>query len=460
VNAKILFIDQTGQVGGAELCLADLAFRLRERGTVLLFESGPFRDLLLRRGVHTLVLNEGYKTPQQPEASDGPGEIRKSRQRRRFPKRICPREVPKVNKKSGIDAYIRALPNFSRLFIGTLRIARTFDFLYANTAKAVVVTAVVAAALRKPFIFHLHDIIDGKHFNWVNRKLLVAAANLAAGVIANSKATAAAYRSAGGRNANLFVIPNGFTAGSFIAGTEDKTVAIRRATDSSDSFLIGVFGRITPWKGQKVLVEAVSRLPQVKAVVVGDALFTEQDQQYKRELVDLCQQLGVADRVHFTGFQQNVLPLLHAVDLVVHCSVAPEPFGRVIVEAQLAGKPVIAARSGAPTEIIEDGVNGLLVTPGSAEELATAIRALLLDPAWAGSIASNGRQSAENRYALDKVLRDWTDFIDRSISANGNRQSQGSASLNHSEANKIREQNTTTAGLALEPRPTQAGTSV
>jgi glycosyltransferase involved in cell wall biosynthesis len=414
VNAKILFIDQTGQLGGAELCLADLAFRLRECGTVLLFESGPFRDLLLRRGVQTLVLNdEGYEAPKQPVAFDGPGKVRDSRRGRCFPKRIYPREVPEVNKKSGVATYIRALPNFFRLFIGTLRVARTFDFLYANTAKAVVVAAIVAAVLRKPFIFHLHDIIDDKHFNWPNRKLLVVAANLATGIIANSKATAAAYRSAGGRNVNLCVIPNGFTVDSFTAGTEDEIAAIRRATGSSDSFLIGVFGRITPWKGQKILVEAISRLPGVKAVVVGDALFTDEDQRYKRELIDLAQQLGVADRVHFAGFQRNVVPFLQAVDLVVHSSVSPEPFGRVIVEAQLAGKPVIAARSGASTEIIEDGVNGLLVTPGSPEELATAICALLMDPAWAGSMASNGRQSAENRYTLEKVLRDWVDFIDR-----------------------------------------------
>ena len=460
MNAKILFIDQTGQVGGAELCLADLAFRLRECGTVLLFESGPFRDLLLRRGVQTLVLNEGYKTPQQPETSDGPGEIRKSRQRRRFPKRIYPREVPKVNKKSGIGAYIRALPNFSRLFIGTLRIARTFDFLYANTAKAVVVTAVVAAVLRKPFIFHLHDIIDGKHFNWANRKLLVAAANLATAVIANSEATADAYRKAGGRNQNLKVLPNGFDVERFCGGAEVQISAVRDSVANQDQFLVGLFGRITEWKGQKVLIQAMSRLPAVTAVIVGDALFTDEDQRYKRELVDLAQQLGVADRVHFTGFQKDVVPFLQAVDLVVHCSVSPEPFGRVIVEAQLAGKPVIAARSGAPTEIIEDGVSGILVTPGSPEELATAICALLMDPAWAGVMASNGRESAENRYALDKILRDWTDFIDRSINADGSRQSHGSASLNHSEASKIREQNTTRAGLALEPRPTKAGTSV
>jgi glycosyltransferase involved in cell wall biosynthesis len=268
--------------------------------------------------------------------------------------------------------------------------------------------------LRKPFLFHLHDIIDGEHFNRINRWLLVFAANRAAGIIANSEATANAYRKAGGRNRKMRVIPNGFDIEDFRLSSEPEVDGVRASLGDEDEFLVGLFGRITAWKGQRVLIQALGLLPQVKAVVVGDALFTEQDQQYKRELVDLCRHLGVADRVHFTGFQQNVLPFLHAVDLVVHCSIAPEPFGRVIVEAQLAGKPVIAARSGAPTEIIEDGVNGLLVTPGNPEDLATAIWALLMDPAWAGSMASNGRDSAENRYALEKVLRDWVDFIDTS----------------------------------------------
>lgn len=99
--------------------------------------------------------------------------------------------------------------------------------------------------------------------------------------------------------------------------------------------------------------------------------------------------------------------------MVVQCSVSPEPFGRVIVEAMLAGKPVIAARSGAPMEIIQHGVTGLLVTPGDSEALVHAIEQLLDNRSWAESLATQGRASATQRYALEPVLAEWVGFIDQ-----------------------------------------------
>jgi glycosyltransferase involved in cell wall biosynthesis len=455
VNSRILFVDQTGQVGGAELCLADLAAHLTDSGTVLLFEAGPFRRLLAERGVKVVILGEG---------SNGPSPVLWQLRSRRFGenifRRIYPLAGPKVNKKSKVTAYIYAVPGFVRVLIGTLRVARTFDLLYANTAKALIVTALVARALRKPFLFHLHDVFDAEHFSSFNRWLLTTAADLAAGIIANSEATAQAYRKAGGRNRNLKVLPNGFDIERFRAGTGEEIFALRSTICKEDQFLVGLFGRITEWKGQKVLIQAISRLPAVAAVIVGDALFTDEDQRYKRELVDLAQQLGVADRVHFAGFQQNVVPFLHAVDLVVHCSVSPEPFGRVIVEAQLAGKPVVAAKCGAPMEIVRNGISGILVNPGDAEELARAIDGLLRDPARAGAMASQGRESAEKRYALANVLRDWVEFIDRTVGGRTmSRQPGGSPPRHHSEAGKIEGRNINGVGRASKVRPTKAGVS-
>jgi glycosyltransferase involved in cell wall biosynthesis len=456
VNSRILFVDQTGQVGGAELCLADLAAHLRDSATVLLLERGPFRRLLQERGVKVVILGEEDNGPNR-----GPWLLRSLGLGKNIFRRIYPLAGPKVNKKSKVTAYLFALPAFMQVLIGTLRLARTFDLLYANTAKALIVTALVGRALRKPFLFHLHDVIDAEHFSSLNRWLLTTAADLAAGIIANSDATAQAYRKAGGRNRNLKVLPNGFDIERFSACTEEEISAIRANICKQGQFLVGLFGRITEWKGQKVLIQAMSRLPAVAAVIVGDALFTDEDQRYKRELVDLARQLGVADRVYFAGFQPDVVPFLQAVDLVVHCSVSPEPFGRVIVEAQLAGKPVIAARNGAPTEIIEDGVNGLLVTPGSQEELAIAICALLMDPAWAGILASNGRESAEKRYSLENVFPDWVDFIDRSVGVRTTwRQHGGSPPRHHSEAGKIDGQKINGTGRASKLRPTKAGVSV
>ncbi len=375
-------MDQTGQLGGAELCLADLATHLRDRSTVLLFEPGPFQELLETNRVHTMVLTGA-------------------------------RQEAQVRKNSKIATYFSSLPGFISLVVKVARVAQGFDVLYANTAKAVIITAVAASILRKPFLFHLHDIIDAQHFNRLNRWLLVTAANLATGVVANSEATAEAYRKAGGRNRNLTVLPNGFRVERF---GEDSVVApCPTKNPGDDRAMVGMFGRITSWKGQKILIQALRQLPGVTAIIVGDALFTAGDEQYKRELMLLVERLGLTDRVHFMGFQPDILPFLRAVDLVVHCSISPEPFGRVIVEAQLAGRPVIASRCGGPAEIIEDGVTGILVDPGDAGELVSAMEQLLNNRRWAETLARSGREAAVQRFDLERILADWTDFINGSV---------------------------------------------
>jgi glycosyltransferase involved in cell wall biosynthesis len=408
VNAPqtILFVDQTGELGGAELCLADLAIHLRERCSVLLFQSGPFERLLKRNDVPTITLAANSANP-------------------------------KVSKSSGFAAYLRAFPAFVSLVIRVVKAARHFDLLYANTPKAIVVTAFVASILRKPFLVHLHDITDASHFSRTNRWLLVLVARFAAGVIANSTATAEAFQKAGGKSKNLKVVPNGFCVQRFRSDQPDKheppnapaepdqTPNAKRSGRAGPNAkrrtphakrqtpLVGMFGRITPWKGQKILIQALAKLPNLTAVIVGDALFTEEDRRYKQELVELAERLGLAARVQFAGFQPDILPFLKAVDVVVHCSVSPEPFGRVIVEAILAGKPVIAARAGAPLEIIQHGVTGLLVAPGDTEELVRAIEQLLDNRSWAESLATQGRELATQRYALETVLAEWVGFIDQ-----------------------------------------------
>lgn len=382
LDPRILFVDQTGELGGAELCLADLAIHLKSHCTVFLFEPGPFQELLESSGVRTLL-------PEQSVAK------------------------PKVGKNSNIIAYVSAIPAFTCLLVSLSRVARGFDLLYANTAKALMTTAITASFLRKPFLFHLHDIIDAEHFNRLNRWLLVLGANLATGIVVNSKATAEAYRKAGGRNRNLVVVPNGFQMERFRAEVELLSQEIRASLGIGNRALVGMFGRITAWKGQKTLIEALSRLSDVTALIVGEALFTDEDRRYKRELVALADRLGVASRVHFVGFQPDILPFLKAVDLVVHCSTSPEPFGRVIVEALLAGKPVIATRWGGPAEIIEDGLTGILVDPGDPGELASAMERLLSDRLWAETLAERGGEAAARRYNLESILVEWRNFINR-----------------------------------------------
>jgi glycosyltransferase involved in cell wall biosynthesis len=381
-HSGILFLDQSGELGGAELCLADLAEFSREYSAVFLFQDGPFTEFLRARKIAVHVA-------------------------------ILPKMAARVGKVAGWSAYLRAIPSIGLLMLRAIRVAKNFDLLYANTAKALVVGTLLAFMLRKKLCFHLHDILNADHFSAVNRRLIVFLANRAQAVVANSLATAEAYRRNGGKNHLIRVIPNGFEISRFqpSSGSSSSPPELMPGVPEGDFPVIGLFGRITPWKGQHVLIKALAELPGVHALIVGDALFTDEDRKYSNELRILAAGLGVADRIHFTGFRPNILPLLLAVDLVVHCSTSPEPFGRVIVEAMLAGRPVIAARAGGAVEIVNDNQTGLLVEPGNPHAFAIAIKKLLETRELAAEMGRAAKRDAEERFCLDRILQQWSACI-------------------------------------------------
>src|SRR6267378_6501938 len=218
----ILFLDQSGELGGAELCLADIAELTGERSAVLLFQDGPFAELLRARNiaVHLATL---------------------------------PKMAARVDKAASLFAYLRALPGMVMLIFRGLRIAKGFDLLYANTAKSLIVGAVLALLLRKKFCFHLHDILSAEHFSAINRRLIVSLANRAEAVIANSLATAEAFQSNGGKKDLVKVIPNGFEISRFRASLGKRATGLPDGVAPGDCPLVGLFGRITRWKGQDVL---------------------------------------------------------------------------------------------------------------------------------------------------------------------------------------------------------------
>jgi glycosyltransferase involved in cell wall biosynthesis len=380
-NPAILFLDQSGELGGAELCLADLAEFCRGRSTVMLFREGPFAALLRAKEIPVMIAH-------------------------------LPGLAVRVNKSAGLSAYLRAIPGMGLLVYRALKFAKDFELLYANTAKALVVATMLAFLLRKKFCFHLHDLVNSQHFSALNRRLIVILANRADAVVANSQATAEAYIGAGGKNRHLRVIHNGFKPFQIRPGTSTPATWAGRKNLEGNFPVVGLFGRIAPWKGQHVFLKAMAELPGVHGLIVGDALFTEEDRRYGRELRELASQLRIADRIHFTGFCPNILPLLLLVDVVAHCSTSPEPFGRVIVEAMLAGRPVIATRAGGVLEIVTDNQTGLLVEPGNSHALAEAIRRLLKNRAFATELGRAAKIEAEDRFGLDRILQKWKGCIE------------------------------------------------
>lgn len=184
-----------------------------------------------------------------------------------------------------------------------------------------------------------------------------------------------------------------------------------------DALVVGIIGNIQPWKGQDILVEAVARLapafPRLHGVVVGGT--HRAGQQYESELRDRVGQLGLAGRVHFTGFRHDIPDVLQALDVVVHASVRPEPFGRVILEGMALGKPVIAANAGGVPEIIEHGRTGWLVPPGDADALATCLQSVLSEPGRASGVAKNGAQSVRRRFSLEQHVREMSEIYDQVV---------------------------------------------
>jgi glycosyltransferase involved in cell wall biosynthesis len=197
------------------------------------------------------------------------------------------------------------------------------------------------------------------------------------------------------------VVHDGIDPRPFDTITPEAIVSLRKEIGLESNSMIGIFGRLSPWKGQHILLEAISVIPGMHAVLIGDALFGESA--YAEGLKVRASQPDIAGRVHFLGFRRDIPALMQAMDIIVHASTSPEPFGLVIVEGMLARKPVIATRAGGAIEIIQEGESGVLVTPGSIFELRAALERLLADPHMTERLSRDGRRRAEV-FSLDALF--------------------------------------------------------
>jgi glycosyltransferase involved in cell wall biosynthesis len=336
---KVLFIDQSSGLGGAELCLLDIAQDYRASSSVGLFAEGDFCNALQQLGIQHHLL------------TDRPLNIRKD------------------------SAWWESLASslaIVKLVSNIVRLSRDYDLVYANTQKAFVMSAIAAAISRRPLVFHLHDILSTQHFSKTNLKVVITLANrFCRLVIANSEATKQAFIDAGGKPDLVEVVYNGFHADRYPEQADIRT-KLREELSLNGQFVVGCFSRLSPWKGQHILIESLTQLPEnVTVLLVGEALYGEDN--YVQQLHQQIAKAGLSDRVKFLGFRSDVPGLMQACDVVAHTSTSAEPFGRVIVEAMLSRRPVIATAAGGAMELIRDRQTGWLVTPGDVAALTTAI---------------------------------------------------------------------------------------
>lgn len=174
-----------------------------------------------------------------------------------------------------------------------------------------------------------------------------------------------------------------------------------------DELVIGVIGNIKRWKGQETAIRALAhvsrRYPSVKCLFVGDV--SDADSVYMRHLLKETSRLNIEGNVVFVGFVDNVADYLSAMDIVLHTSIEPEPFGRVLIEAMSLRKPLIGANGGAVPEIIQDKETGLLFTPGNDAELAGCIMKILDEPSLSSEMAKRSFERVNELFHIDRHVQ-------------------------------------------------------
>jgi len=280
------------------------------------------------------------------------------------------------------------------------------DLVHTNSLKAAIYGGLAARLAGVPVVWHVRDRITEDYLPSAAVRLVRAFARwVPAGIIANSRTT---LDTLGPLRCPTAVVPSPI----------DPALLDRpRPPRGNRPFTAAMVGRLAPWKGQDVFLEAFAKAfpggPE-RALVVGSALFGER--LYERELRACTSRLGLTDRVEFTGFTDDVAGQLDRADVLVHASVIPEPFGLVVVEGMAAGLPVIAADAGGPAEVITNEVDGLLCPPANVDALATALQRLAADEDLGARLAANARARAD-AFTPDRVAPNVTDLYRRATGA-------------------------------------------
>ena len=196
------------------------------------------------------------------------------------------------------------------------------------------------------------------------------------------------------RARRLLTIYDGVDTTQFAPG---GGAAIRREFGiPADAPVAGLVGHVQEWKGQHIVVAAIAqarkRYPDLHCLLVGGMHRRSGD--YGRRLQEQIATLGLERAVILAGARSDVPACLDAMDIVLHSSITPEPFGRVMIEGMALGRPVIAPREGGPLAIVVDGQPGLLVPPRDADGMARGLIELL---------GNNERRAAMGRAARARV---------------------------------------------------------
>jgi glycosyltransferase involved in cell wall biosynthesis len=391
---RVMFLAASGQIGGAERVLLD-CIRIGDgwpgaEVSVVALGPGPVVSAADALGARTRVVEPPAAFSAVGDAFGSTGTVVRS---------LLP--------------MLGGFPGFFRRFSRTIR-GLVPDLIHSHGIK----THVLAALLprRAPVVWHLHDYLGMRP---LSSKLLRLLAHRCALAIAVSESVARDARRHLPAGLAVRVVHNSTDGERFCPDGPvlDLDSLAELPAAPAGTIRIGLPATFARWKGQDTFLKAIALVGRadVRAYVIGAPVYETRNSQWSRpELGVMARELGLEGKVGFTGFVSDMPAAYRALDIVVHASTRPEPFGLAIAEAMACARAVVAAPAGGAGELFVHEEHALAAASGDADALASSLRTLIDDPqkraalgrrARAHVIASFGpeRFTANLRAALSHV---------------------------------------------------------
>jgi glycosyltransferase involved in cell wall biosynthesis len=398
---QIVYLNPCGKLGGAETSLREVLTSIRAAEPdwelwLVLGEDGPLATIARDLGVRVIVQPFPAELGRLGDSGGGVA---------LWP--LC--------KAAGATAkYARGL---SRL----LRQIRP-DIIHTNGFKMHLLGAWSRPA-RTPLVWHIHDYVSTRRLMSRLLRLFGRASTVA---VANSKSVALDLHTLL-PTLRVVTIYNGIDLNRFspVGKRMDLDSLVGLAPADPGTIRVGLVATYAHWKGHQVFLEALARLaPEtpIRGYIIGGPIYQTGGSQWSlEELRQQAYRLGLREKVGFTGFLEDAAAAMRSLDVIVHASTEPEPFGMVIIEGMACGKAVIASQAGGAAEIFTDGENALGHPPGDAVALAQQIARLARDPELRNRLGRTGRVTAERLYhgrrLADELTAMYRELVGSSNSA-------------------------------------------
>jgi glycosyltransferase involved in cell wall biosynthesis len=366
---KILFIHHNSTLGGAELSLADLVTNLSDDIIpICALPEGPLREKLSAVNIKIFT-------------------------------------VPMRALHRSMNPFYWLVTGFRFLRVNAKlkKICRQEDIelIHANCLTAALYAKIIIKSTKIPLLWHERDLV--KHSFLAPR-----VAKFAKYIIAISHAVAENLKQQLGNNNNIKVIYNGIDLVKF-----DKPSSSEVSDFPKDKQIVLMVAQFVSWKKHmdfiKMALLVKKQIPDTVFVLAGDRKKYDQ-QEYIQQLERSIAKHGLEQQFIWTGFIEDMPRLLKNIDCVVLPATC-EPFGRIVVEAMAAGKPVVAVNSGAIPEIIEDGISGCLVNSGDFDAMSKSVCQILKDKVFADKIVEQGKLRVSQNFTIQRTVAKFEKLV-------------------------------------------------